>query len=183
LLQWFRERRGVIKQSDETTIIRKEKVSFKQLQRKGKQISIELNHEPPSSKWYGRFLRRHGLSLQKPKRHQKVPLNEVHKLVQEFHSYLRRSSRWGLKRGPMGAFTPKDVCNMDESPLSLFGDQSKLSVNDINTCNEIEGHISSKRFCTLILTVFGEDNSRIGPVLLFKGKGKLFNSYLFYFFF
>ncbi|CAF4621440.1 unnamed protein product, partial [Rotaria sp. Silwood2] len=173
LLQWFREHRGIIKQPDETIIIRKEKVSFKQLQRRGKQISIELNHKPPSSKWYGRFLRRHGLSLPKPKRHKKIPLNEVHKLVQEFHSYLRRSSRWGLKRGPMGAFTPKDVCNMDESPLSLFGDQSKLSVNAINTCNEIEGHISNKRFCTVILTVFGEDNSRIGPVLLFKGKAKI----------
>ncbi|CAF3524754.1 unnamed protein product [Rotaria sp. Silwood2] len=173
LLQWFREHRGIIKQPDETIIIRKEKVSFKQLQRRGKQISIELNHKPSSSKWYGRFLRRHGLSLPKPKRHKKIPLNEVHKLVQEFHSYLRRSSRWGLKRGPMGAFTPKDVCNMDESPLSLFGDQSKLSVNAINTCNEIEGHISNKRFCTVILTVFGEDNSRIGPVLLFKGKAKI----------
>jgi len=70
---------------------------------------------------------------------------------------------------------------MDESPLSLFGDQCKLSVNEINTCNEIEGHISNKRFCTLILTVFGEDNSRVGPVLLFKGKGKSFTYYNFSF--
>ncbi|CAF1393602.1 unnamed protein product [Rotaria sordida] len=90
LLQWFRERRGILKQPDETIIIKKEKVSFKQLQRRGKQISIELNHKPPSPRWYGRFLRRHALSLQKPKRHQKIPLNEVHQLVQEFHSYLRR---------------------------------------------------------------------------------------------
>ncbi|CAF4960440.1 unnamed protein product, partial [Rotaria socialis] len=107
-------------------MIRKEKVSFKQLQRRGNQISIELNHEAPSSKWYGRFLRRHGLSLQKPDRHKKIPLNEVHKLVHEFHTYY-----------------------------------------------EDQGHISSKRFCTLILTIFGEDNSRIGPILLFKGKGKI----------
>ncbi|CAF1393582.1 unnamed protein product [Rotaria sordida] len=62
---------------------------------------------------------------------------------------------------------------MDESSLSLFSDQSKLNVNDINTCNEIEGHISDKRFCTVILTIFAEDNSRISPVLLFKGKGKI----------
>ncbi|CAF1109328.1 unnamed protein product [Adineta steineri] len=173
LLEWFRERRGIIKQPDGTTIIRKEKVSFKQLQRKGKQISLELHHESPCPKWYGRFLRRHGLSLQKPKRHQKIPLDQVHKLVHEFYVYLRRSSRWGPKRGPMGAFTPNDVCNMDESPLSLFSDQSKLSVNEINTCNEIEGHISNKRFCTLILTVSANDNSRVGPVLLFRGKGKI----------
>ncbi|CAF0891787.1 unnamed protein product [Adineta steineri] len=168
-----RERRGIIQQPDGTTIIRKEKVSFKQLQRQGKQISVELHHESPSPKWYGRFLRRHGLSLQKLKRHQKIPLNEVHKLVNEFYVYLRRSSRWGPKRSPMGAFTPSDVCNMDERPLSLFGDQSKLSVNEINTCNEIEGHISNKRFCTLILTVFADDNSGVGSVLLFRGIGKI----------
>ena len=136
-----------------------------------------MNHEAPSQKWYSRFLQRHRLSLQKPKRHQKIPLEEVHQAVYNFHSYIRRASRWAPKRGPMGAFTPKDICNMDESPLNLFGDQSKLTVNDINTSNDIERCISNKRFCSLILTVFAEDNSRIGPVLLFKGKGKIFNYY------
>ena len=33
---------------------------------------------------------------------------------------------------------------MDESPLSLFGDQTKRSINDINTCNEVEGCLSNK---------------------------------------
>jgi hypothetical protein len=46
--------------------------------------------------------------------------------------------------GPMGAFTPRDIFNMDESPLSLFGDQAKRSTNDINTFNEVEGCLSSK---------------------------------------
>ncbi|CAF1640420.1 unnamed protein product, partial [Didymodactylos carnosus] len=170
LLQWFRERRTG---NANNKPIRKERVSFKQLQRTGKQISIEMKHEPPSSKWYGRFLKRHRLSLQKPKRQQKIPLDEAHKLIHGFHTYIRRCSRWGPKRGSMGAFTPKDVCNMDESPLSLFGDQSKLTVNDINTCNEIEGCISNKRFCTVILTVFGDNSNRVGPVLLFKGKGQV----------
>ena len=73
----------------------------------------------------------------------------------------------------MGAFTPRDVCNMDESPLALFGDQAKRSINDIGTANEVEGNLSNKRFATLILTVFGRDNSRVGPVLLFKGKGQV----------
>jgi DDE superfamily endonuclease len=73
----------------------------------------------------------------------------------------------------MGAFTPADVCNMDKSPLSLFGDQTKLSINDVNTTNEIEGHVSDKRFCTLILTVFGQGNNRVAPVVLFKGKGNV----------
>ena len=155
-------------------VVKREKVSFKQLQRRGKYLSIELKHErPPSTKWYGRFMRRHRLSLQKPKRQQKVPLDEAHLLVNSFHTYVRRASTLGPKRGVMGAFLPRDVANMDESPLSLLGDQTKLSINYVNTSNEIEGHISDKRFCTVILTVFGEDNTRVGPVVLFKGKGQV----------
>jgi hypothetical protein len=55
----------------------------------------------------------------------------------------RRASLCSLKRGPMGAFTVEDVCNMDESPLALFGDQAKKSVNDIGTSHEINGCISN----------------------------------------
>ncbi|CAF4694944.1 unnamed protein product, partial [Rotaria socialis] len=82
------------------------------------------------------------------------------------------TSQWAPSRGPMGASLPRDVCNMDESPLSLFGDQSRLSINDVNTSNDIEGCISNKRFATVILTIFGSDNTRFGPVLIFKGKGQ-----------
>ncbi|CAF4741455.1 unnamed protein product, partial [Rotaria sp. Silwood2] len=73
----------------------------------------------------------------------------------------------------MGAFTPRDICNMDQSPIELFGDQSKRSINDIGTSNDIEGHLTNKRFATLILTVFAEDNSRMGPILVFKGQGRV----------
>lgn len=157
-------------------LVKREKVTFKQLQRRGRQISIELKYDhPPSTKWFGRFMNCHRLSLQKPKRQQKIPLNEAHQLVNAFHTYIRRASTWGPKRGAMGAFLPRDVMNMDESPLSLFGDQTKLSINGVHTSNEIEGHVSDKRFCTVILTVFGEDNYRVGPVVLFKGKGQVRN--------
>ncbi|CAF4773758.1 unnamed protein product, partial [Rotaria magnacalcarata] len=44
----------------------------------------------------------------------------------------------------MGAFTFEDICNMDETPLALFGDQAKQCVNDIGTNNEINGYISNK---------------------------------------
>ena len=44
----------------------------------------------------------------------------------------------------MGAFVPRDVCNFDESPLSLFGDQTKRSLNYVNVDNEVEGAICSK---------------------------------------
>ncbi|CAF1359943.1 unnamed protein product, partial [Rotaria sordida] len=58
--------------------------------------------------------------------------------------FYRRVSLWSIKRGPMGVFTPEDICNMDESPLALFGDQAKKSFNDIGTSNEINGWISNK---------------------------------------
>ncbi|CAF4031564.1 unnamed protein product, partial [Rotaria sp. Silwood2] len=104
---------------------------------------------------------------QQPKRQQKLPLTDAYKHVTAFYSYIRRANKWGPKRGPMGAFTPRDICNMDESPIELFGDQSKRSINDI------EGHLTNKRFATLILTVFAEDNSRMGPILIFKGQGRV----------
>ena len=107
------------------------------------------------------------------KKDHKCPLFEAYGLVNQFYDYTRRSSTWAPSREPMGAYLPRDICNMDESPLALFGDQSKVSINDINTSNDIDGCISNKSFATVILTVFGNDNTRVAPVLLFKGKGQI----------
>ncbi|CAM4843234.1 unnamed protein product [Rotaria magnacalcarata] len=117
-------------------------------------------------------MKRHGLSLQRHKRQDKVPLDEVHRLANSFYTYNRRASLWSIKRGPMGAFTFEDICNMDETPLALFGDQAKQCVNDIGTNNEINGYISNKRFCTVLLTVFGK-NQRMKPTIVFKSKGNI----------
>lgn len=119
-------------------------MTLRHLQKEGCRIAKDLKQHPPSSSWYFRFLKRHGLSLQRPKRQHKVPIDEVHRLATSFYSFNRRASLWSCKRGPMGAFTQRDVCNMDESPLALFGDQCKRCINDIGTTNEISGHISSK---------------------------------------
>ena len=62
---------------------------------------------------------------------------------------------------------------MDESPPALFGDQSKRSVNAIGTSNDVEGNLGNKRLATLILTVFGQDNSRFGSVRIFMGQGRV----------
>jgi hypothetical protein len=144
LIKWFNERRTPPTSNVTSTEIRRERISFKQLFRSGTKISSELNHEAPSIKWYRRFMLRHNLSLQRPKRNQKIPLSEAHERATSFYNYLRRASSWGPRRGPMGAFMPKDVCNFDESPLSLFGDQTKRSLNYVNVDNEVEGSICSK---------------------------------------
>ena len=144
MINWFNERRTPPSLETTTSIIRRERISFKQLVRRGEHLSKELKHEAPSTKWYRRFMLRHRLSLQRPKRNQKIPLSEAHKHATLFYNYLRRSATLGPKRGSMGAFVPRDVCNFDESPLSLFGDQTKRSLNYVNVDNEVEGAICSK---------------------------------------
>ncbi|CAF1509623.1 unnamed protein product [Adineta ricciae] len=73
----------------------------------------------------------------------------------------------------MGAFLPRDICNFDESPISLFGDQTSRTLNYVNVDNEVENPICSKRFATVILTIFPKGNDRVGPTLLFRGKGRI----------
>ncbi|CAF3943886.1 unnamed protein product, partial [Rotaria sp. Silwood1] len=173
LFTWYRSRRtDPNDQSRAAPDIQRERVTLRHLEKEGRRIAKELNHSSPVSSWYLRFLKRNGLSLQRPKRQDKVPLDEVHRLANSFYMFNRRASSWSIRRGPMGAFIPEDICNMDESPLALFGDQAKRSVNDIGTSNEINGYISNKRFCTVLLTVFGK-NQRMKPVVLFKGKGNI----------
>ena len=144
LISWFKERRTPPTIDSTTTVIRREKVTFKQLVRQGGFLSLELKHERPSIKWFYRFILRHRLSLQRPKRNQKIPITEAHERATSFYDYLRRASKWGPSRGPMGAFMEHDVSNFDESPLSLFGDQTKRSLNYVNVDNEVEGSICSK---------------------------------------
>lgn len=73
-----------------------------------------------------------------------------------------------------GSFPDRDICNVGESPLALFCDQNKASINYVNTPNEVEGRLNNKRFCTLILSAFRDDNNRVGPALIFKGKGRIY---------
>ena len=151
LLLWYRSRRTDPRDTSvPPSDIRREKVTLRHLEKEGCRIAEDLKQHPPPSSWYLRFMKRHGLSLQRQKRQHKVPTDEVYRLATSFYSFNRRASLWSCKRGPMGAFTPRDICNMDESPLALFGDQCKRCINDIGTTNEISGHISSKVIYALI---------------------------------
>ena len=168
LIKWYRSKRGM-DQGDVN--VSKEKVMLKGLIRQGQRFCSEVKSRELSMKWYTRFLQRHRLSVQKPVRKQNFSLPEAHLLIEQFHSFLRSCSKLGPQGGPMGCFTESDACNVDESPLNSWGGQSKRCINDINTKNEIEGHLDDKRFGTVILWVFPKDNHRVQPVFLFKGKG------------
>ncbi|CAF2936478.1 unnamed protein product [Rotaria sp. Silwood2] len=145
LFTWCRLRRtDPNDQSRAAPDIQRERITLRHLEKEGRRIAKELNHSSPVSNWYLRVLKRNGLLLQRPKRQDKVPLDEVHRLANSFYMFNRRASSWSIRHGPMGAFISEDICNMNESPLALFGDQAKRSVNDIGTSNEINGYISNK---------------------------------------
>lgn len=61
---------------------------------------------------------------------------------------------------------------MDESPLSLFGDQTKQSINYVGTDNEVEGNLGDKRFATVILTAFRQDNTWMVPFFSSRVRDK-----------
>lgn len=62
---------------------------------------------------------------------------------------------------------------MDESPLNLWGDQSKRCINDVNTKNEIEGHLDDKRFATVMLCTFPDNNLEFNLYFYFEVKEEL----------
>ena len=138
---------------------------------------MELQHAYLSTKWFARFMLRHRLSPQKLKRNQKLPLSDVYPLVNKFCDYIRRTSQWAPSRGPMGAFLPRDVCNMDESPLNLYGDQAKLSVNDIRLSRTFVQLVSKRisktfGFCDSIESGFLLRYTNFGPIGSFPSYEK-----------
>jgi hypothetical protein len=136
LLVLYREKRTAPDGTTDVTNIRKRRVTFRRLrtswttnQRRSKPLVSIIEIVRP---------------IRLAKRQQKLSLDKVHQKVTAFYLFLRQSSRWALKQGAIGAFTSHDIFNMDKSRLSLFGDQTKLSINNINTCNEVEGCLSNK---------------------------------------
>ncbi|CAF1102449.1 unnamed protein product [Didymodactylos carnosus] len=45
-----------------------------------------------------------------------------------------------LNLGAKVEIPERDICNMDESPLALWGDQSRASLNYVNTSNEVDSY-------------------------------------------
>ncbi|CAF1351532.1 unnamed protein product [Adineta ricciae] len=141
LIQWFKSQR--------TDIDDEQSKGPGEIKKKNELLSKIQTY--PSRKWFYRFRKRHSLSLQRPKRQQKISLVEAHIRVTEFLIFIRKNAFRVLNLDVLGSFPDRDICKMDENPLALFGDQSKTSINYINTPNEVEGHQNNKRFCTLIV--------------------------------
>ena len=98
LLAWFQERRSPPAESSNTSTppkkFRREKMTFRRLQRQGERISDELLHNRPSSKWYRRFM----------KRQQKIPIEETTS-PRSFFLYIHSSFKYmGFVKGANGMF-------------------------------------------------------------------------------
>ena len=89
LICWYRSKRTDPK---DTTIapgdVRRERITLRRLEKEGRRICEDLDKTPPAATWYVRFLKRHRLSLQRPKRQRKIPLDEVHRLATSFYTYI-----------------------------------------------------------------------------------------------
>ena len=94
LLAQFRERRSPPAESSNSSTppekFRREKVTFRRLQRQGERISDELLHNRRSSKWYRRFMKRHIASL----------ILSIHSFVVQVHG-LRQGDQWDVSHRKM----------------------------------------------------------------------------------
>ena len=90
-----------------------------------------------------------------------------------FHRNIRRAAREGEQAGPLGRWTPRQVANMDQTPLPFtFGEGSTYA--DRGECSVwVRGGASGleKRQCTAQLTIFADGAPRVKPLLIFRGKG------------
>ena len=105
---------------------------YKELRRKGlkvkgwwfrlraKQILTEL--EPStnfqfSNGWFLGFKKRHRISMRRATNTCQKEPEDKHSAVQHFHRNIRRKAAEGEQIGPLGQWTPRQVANMDQTPL------------------------------------------------------------------
>ena len=119
-----------------------------------------------SDRWFYGFCRRHRISFRR-KTHtaQKSPA-ELKNAIEMFHGKLLRE-RW------RGTFSLADIANMDQTPPPFVMDDDKTynqsASKEIWCCSGSPG--LEKRQCTVQLTIFADEVSRVRPLVIFLGKG------------
>ena len=144
---------------------------------RAKQILSEMQPDAPpfgsSDGWFMRFKARHRISKRRATNsYQKEP-DDKRGAIQRFHRSIRRSAKEGEQVGPLGRWTPRNIANMDQTPLPFtcsgetYADTGERSV-------WVRGGASGldKRQCTAQLTLFADGEPRVKPLLIFRGKGK-----------
>lgn len=104
---------------------------------------------------------------------QKEPEDE-RSAVQRFHRDIHRKAAEGEQVGPVGQWNPRQVANMDQTPLpfsfcdgEIYADTGEQSVWVWG-----EGSGLDKHQCMIQLTLFADGEWRVKPLIIFRGKGK-----------
>lgn len=134
-----------------------------------------------SASWFHGFLSRYRISL-------RFTTNKAQKIPDDYKIPILKwlwYNRKKLMEGPpaettlpsdstatLGGYGPSVMINMDETPLPFeyLSGQTYSFKGEKTTWAKSEKSGWDKRQATLILTVFGDSNNRLQPIILFRGK-------------
>lgn len=71
------------------------------------------------------------------------------------------------------SFAPEDVANSDEIPLSFSGSDGRktITVKGSDDVAVLEAASWDKRMSTVLVTIFGNKEMYVKPIIVFFGKG------------
>ena len=137
-----------------------------------KQILHKL--QPQATFFFCCLKKRHSISKRRATNMcQKEPTDKC-TAIQQFHQLIRRTAREGNQVGQLGQWTLSNIANMDQTPLPFtfsdgetYADKGDHSVWVRGGASDLE-----KRQCTVQLTIFADGETRVKPLVLFRGKEK-----------
>ena len=144
---------------------------------RAKQILSEMQPDAPpfgsSDRWFMRFKARHRISKRRATNSCQKEPDDKRGAIQRFHRSIRRSAKEGELVGPLGRWTPRNIANMDQTPLPFTFCSGKTYDNTGERSVRVRGGASGldKRQCTVQLTLFADSEPRVKPLLIFRGKG------------
>ena len=143
---------------------------------RGKQILMELHPEALfqfSCSWFDGFKTCHRISLRRATNACQKPPDDKMEAIRRFHQSIRRKARTEESSGPLGRWTQRHIANVDQTPLPFtFTDGATYADTGEKTV-WVRGGASGldKRQCTVQLTLFADGETRVKPLVIFRGKG------------
>ena len=164
-------------------------MEYKELRKKGlkvkgwwfrvraQQILTELKPDTNfqfSNGWFLGFKKRHRISMRRATNTCQKEPEDKRSAVQCFHRNIRRKASEGEQIGPLGQWTPRQVANMDQTPLpfSFCDGETYADTGEQSVWVRGGGSGLEKRQCTVQLTLFADGEPRVKPLIIFRGKGK-----------
>ena len=129
-----------------------------------------------STGWFNRFLKRNALSYRTGTSAAQHPPTEKVDTLREFHKFIRKNATRGAtkkqKKNPLGKWKECVIANMDQTPMPFVFGGGKTYSSKGEKSIWIRGGQSEqdKRQCTVQLTIFADGESRIKPMVIFRGK-------------